>query len=320
MQRKRILLTGGSGCIGHYLAETLIQKSEHELYLLVRDPQKLRFDYKARSGITIVKADLREIEHFAELLKTINVAILAATSWGGEQEVFDINVTGTLKLINLLDPQVCEQVIYFSTASILNHQNQLLPEAKEIGTNYIKTKYQCFTQLSQLAIAPKITTLFPTLVLGGDEHKPYSHISAGLPNIVNWIDLARWFKADGSFHFIHAQDIARIVNYLITHPPQPESNRQLVLGNEPLTVNQAMEEVCFYLGKRIYFRIPLSIWLANLFIKLFYIRMADWDRFCLNYRHFTHQSFVNPARLGLTNYCNDLADALKLAGIPPQSR
>lgn len=315
MQRKRILLTGGSGCIGHYLAEALIKETEHELYLLVRNPSKLQFDCQYRPGITILEGDLREIEKFAELLQSINVAILVATAWGGTQETFDINVTGNLKLINLLNTDVCEQVIYFSTASILNHENQLLPEAQAIGTDYVKTKYECHTKLSQLAIAPKITTIFPTLVLGGDEHKPYSHISAGLPQIVKWVNLARWFQADGSFHFIHARDIAQTVTYLVTNPPQPGDNREFVLGNDPLTVNQGMEEVCAYLGKRIFFRIPLSLWLANIFIKVFYIRMADWDRFCLNYRHFTYNNYINPAKLGLTNYCNDLADALKLAGI-----
>jgi len=318
MQRKRILLTGGSGCIGHYLAEALIKETEHELYLLVRNPSKLQFDYQYRPGITILEGDLREIEKFAELLQSINVAILVATAWGGTQETLDINVTGNLKLVNLLNTDVCEQVIYFSTASILNHENQLLREAQEIGTDYVKTKYECYTKLSQLAIAPKITTIFPTLVLGGDKDKPYSHISAGLPQIVTWVNLARWFQADGSFHFIHAQDIAQAVTYLAANPPQPGDSRELVLGNDPLTVNQGMEEVCSYLGKRIFLRIPLSLWLANIFIKVFYIRMADWDRFCLNYRHFTYNNYINPAKLGLTNYCNDLADALKLAGIFPK--
>jgi len=316
MESKRIFLTGSSGCIGHYLAEALIKETEHELYLLVRNPSKLQFDYQYRPGITILQGDLRDIENYADLLKSINVAILVATAWGGQAEVQETNVNSTLKLINLLDPEICEQVIYFSTASILNHQNQLLPEAGEIGTDYIKTKYECYTKLSELAIAPKITTVFPTLVLGGDKDKPYSHISAGLPQIVEWVNLARWFKADGSFHFIHARDIAQVVKYFVDSPPTDK--REFVLGSDPLTVDQAMENICDYLDRRIFFRIPLSLWLANIFIKVFYIRMADWDRFCLSYRHFTYEDYFNPAKLGMTNHCNNLADALKLAGVFPQ--
>jgi nucleoside-diphosphate-sugar epimerase len=324
MNPKRIFLTGASGCIGHYIAEALIQETDHELYLLVRNPEKLGFDYEARPGITILQGDLRHIERFGNLLKTMDAAILAATAWGGSQESFDINVIKTIRLMELLDPTVLGQVIYFSTASVLNRENQLLKEAGQLGTEYIRSKYDCLGRLSKLAIAPKITTLFPTLVLGGDANKPYSHLSSGITDVVKWVDVIRWFKADGSFHFIHARDIAQVVRYLIDHPLThnltEEANavpsNRLVLGNQPLTVNQAVEEVCAYLGKKIYFRVPLSLWLANFFIVLFRIQMAAWDRFCLNYRHFTYQNPVNPGTFGLPTYCATFTDVLKISGIP----
>lgn len=324
MTSKRIFLTGASGCVGHYIAEALIQETNHELYLLVRNPAKLGFDYEARPGITILKADLREIERFGSLLKTMDVAILAATAWGGAREAFDINVVKMLRLMELLDPALCEQVIYFSTASVLDRNNGLLKEAGHLGTEYIRSKYDCLGRLSKLAIAHKITTLFPTLVLGGDANKPYSHISSGIAGVVKWADLMRWFKADGSFHFIHARDIAQIVQYLVDHPREQNFtdrteallNNRLVLGNERLTVNQAVEEICAYLGKKIYFRVPLSLGLANLFIILFRIQMAAWDRFSLDYRHFTYQNPVNPETFGLTRYCPTLRDVLKISGIP----
>src|SRR4028119_2044544 len=107
MTPKRIFVTGASGCIGHYITEALIQETDHELYLLVRNPAKLGFDYEARPGITIIKADLREIERFDKLLKTMDVAILAATAWGGPGEAFDINVVKTIRLMDLLNPSVC---------------------------------------------------------------------------------------------------------------------------------------------------------------------------------------------------------------------
>ena len=317
-------MTGASGCIGHYIAEALIQETQHDLYLLVRNPDKLGFDYEARPGVTILQADLRQIEHFSDLLKTMDVAILAATAWGGEQESYDINVVKTIRLMELLDPSSVEQVMYFSTASVLDRNNQLLKQAGQLGTDYIRSKYNCLAQLSKLAIAPKITTLFPTLVLGGDRNKPYSHISSGIKDVVKWVGLMRWFKADASFHFIHGRDIAQVVQYIVEHPPEPDwfgepnvmSARRLVLGNPKLTVNQAVEEVCAYLGKKVYFRIPLSLLLADILIVLFRIQMAAWDRFCLNYRHFTYQNPVNPETFGLPAYCATFADVLRTSGIP----
>ena len=167
-----------------------------------------------------------------------------------------------------------------------------------------------------MAIAPRITVLYPTLVFGGDGRKPYSHLSGGLTDVTKWIDLIRWFRADGSFHFLHAQDIATVVRHLVDHPPGADESRQIVLGNPRLTANEAIAQVCAYLHKRIYFRLPLSPQLADLFIALFKIQMEPWDRFCLKYRHFTYENPVSPATFGLQPYCPTIADLLKISGIP----
>ncbi|OUL19423.1 epimerase [Nostoc sp. RF31YmG] len=314
MSQKRILVTGASGCIGHYLSEALIQETDHELYLLVRNPSKLQVDIQARPGITVLQGDMQQISQFTELLSTIDTAVLTATAWGGD-ETFNINVNKTLELLKLLDPERCEQVIYFSTASVLDRHNQPLKEAGEIGTDYVSSKYECLHQISKLAIAPKITTVFPTLVLGGDAKKPYSHLTSGIPEVTRYINIIRFLQADGSFHFIHGRDIATTVKYLIEHPPTGQEPRKFVLGQQQLTVNDAVEEVCAYLGKKIYFRIPLSITLANLIIAVFRIQMAAWDRFCMNYRQFTYENAINPASFGLPNYCATMTDVLKISGV-----
>jgi nucleoside-diphosphate-sugar epimerase len=322
MNRKRIFITGASGCIGHYVVEALIQQTEHELFLLVRNPEKLRFDCKTRPGIHILQGDLKEIEKYSDLLlKDINIAILIATAWGGTAQSYDVNVVKTLALIEMLNPDICERVIYFSTASILDRDNQLLPQAFQFGIDYIRTKYQCFATLNKLAIASKIIAVFPTLVLGGDSNKPYSHISAGLPDVVKWTGLIRWFSADGSFHFIHAKDIAKVVAYLVDCPGQKVAEyrtqespiAKIVLGNPAMTADETVEKICTYFNKKIYFRIPLSIALAKFFIKVFRIQMDEWSYFSMSYRHFTYQNPVTPANFGLNNYCSTIADAMKVS-------
>jgi len=313
-------VTGASGCIGHYVVEALIQETNHELYLLVRNPDKLKFDCQARPGITVIPGDLRQIEQFSDLLKTMDSVIHIATAWGGPQEVHEINVVKSLEFMKLLDPDRCQQVIYFSTASILDRSNQPLPQAGEIGSDYIRSKYECYQQLAELAIAPRITTLFPTLLLGGDANHPQSHLSSGVAQVAQWAWLLRFLQADGSFHFIHAKDVAQIVTYLIDHPPTVGEPRQLVLGNPYIKVNQAIEEACQYLNKRIYVRIPLTVGLANFFIALFQIKMSSWDRFCMEYRHSIHQNPITPESFGLPIYCATFTDILRLSGVPPGQR
>jgi nucleoside-diphosphate-sugar epimerase len=316
----RIFITGASGCIGHYIVDLLIKNTEHELFLLVRNRAKLKFDDRVREGIHIIEGDLANVLEHQNLLKTINVAILVATCWGGEKESYQINVEANLNIINSLSPDICRQIIYFSTASILDQENQLLDEAGEFGTDYIKTKYQCFTQLQKLELASKIITIYPTLVFGGDKDKPYSHLSSGLNDLLKWMNIIRWFQADGSFHFIHGQDIAQVVCYLVNNGKNLDKkyHNKLVVANEPLTVNQAIQEICHYLDKPIYFQIPLSIWLANIFIKLFNIQMAKWDYFCLNYRHFTYKEFVNPQTFHLNYYTPNLDRLMEVSSVLPK--
>lgn len=329
MTGKRIFITGASGCLGHYLTERLIEQSEHELFLLVRNPAKLQFDCNARLGIHVLQGDLAAVEHHGELLKTMDVAILAATSWGDSAQTQLINVDKTLATLRLLDPERVEQVIYFSTESILDRHNNLLPEAASLGSDYIKTKSACFKQLPELAIADKITVLFPTLVFGGGPDKPYSHLTSGLGDVTRWLNLIRFFSADASFHFVHGYDVGQVVAHLVDHPPgerAPDTNpypaklRKLVLGSRAVTVNQAIEDVCAYFGKRIYFRIPITPSLVEFFIRVFRIQVGPWDRFCIDYRHFTHETPVNPSNFGLATYGETIADILKLSGVSRGSK
>ncbi len=311
----RVFMTGASGCIGHYILELLLESDRYELFLLLRHPEKLRLPVQNNPRVHLLQGGLENIAPFKDLLGTIDIAIFTAAAWGGDPGYVEaINVKANLGLMAYLNPDRCQQVIYFSTASILNQRCAPLPEAGEIGTDYIRTKYDCHHRLPNLPVYDKITTVFPTLVFGGDKDKPYSFISAGLRDVTRWVGLARFFQAEARFHFAHAQDIATVVNYLVEHPTA-EGYREYVIGNPPLSVNQAIAQICDYFGQRIWFRIPLSPWLADVLIKLFRVQMAPWDYFCLRYRHFIYNGAVNPASFGLTPYCTTLADLLRVHGI-----
>jgi nucleoside-diphosphate-sugar epimerase len=317
LEPQRIFITGASGCIGHYIVDELLKTTPHHLFLLLRDPSRLRLRQIDPDRVTILPGNLYDIEQFADVLQSMDTVILVATAWGGDDVAYDINVLKTLQLLKLLDPAQCRQVLYFSTASILGRDNKPLFQAGQMGTGYVRSKYLCHQQIPKLAIAPHVTTLFPTLVFGGAEDKPYSQISNGLADVLKWIGVIRFIRADGSFHLIHAADIARVVGHLVDHPPQAEESRELVLGLPALTANEAIARLSHYLGKRIYVRIPLFVGLANLLIKIFQIQMAPWDRFCLDYRHFTYQNPVSPATFGLPTECATLEEILQASGIPP---
>jgi nucleoside-diphosphate-sugar epimerase len=308
---KRVFITGASGCVGHYLVESLLHQTDYELFLLVRNRNKLKVDLSVRPGVTVIEGGMQDMRQYKPLLATMNYAISAAAAWGGTVEVFETNVYKTVELFQALDPKVCDRAIYFSTASILDQHNQLLKEANTIGTDYIRSKYSCLEQLEKLPIADRLITVFPTLVFGGNkENKPFSHLSSGLKEVASYINLIRCFKGDGSFHFIHASDIAQIITHLITaEQPCDRFPARLVLGMSRLTLNSAIADACAYLNKRVGWQVNLTPGLISLIIKLFNIKVAPWDQFCIQQRHFTYD-VTTPESFGLASKYPGIASLL----------
>jgi nucleoside-diphosphate-sugar epimerase len=297
---KKVFITGISGCVGHYLFDELSQNPEYELYLLVRNPKKLKFDY---TKATIIQDKLNDIKKHAELIRQMDYVIHLAAAWGSSE----LNYDYTLDLFNLLDPAQCKKVIYFSTASILNEKNQLLPEAEKLGTPYIRSKYRFYKKLPELKIYPNTITLFPTWVLGGDKNHPVSHASKGIIQARKWLWLIRFFTVEASFHFIHARDIARIVRFLLENET---SEKNFVLGNKNITISRFLKETCRYFKKQVFFQIPIPLTPVRILALLTGHRLHSWDLFCFKKRHFQHKT-VNARHFGLSSDLQTVDQILK---------
>ncbi len=328
---QRILITGASGCVGQYTAEHLLNNSDAELLLLLRDPAKLTAVPADHPRITLLEGDLRDLAPHAGAIASADRIIHTATAWGDPERALQVNVVAVKELLRLTDPDRLQQVIYFSTASILDRRLQLLPEAMAYGTEYIQTKARCLQDLEQHPLAPRIVAVFPTLVFGGsvgtaDPH-PTSYLTAGLKEAFGWLWLARWLRTDASFHFIHAADIATVCAHLATQPhdPNPEPGqgavRRLVLGQAPVTVNGTVATLCRW--RRVWVPpvgIDLRGWLIEGLIRLLRIDVNAWDRFSIRQRHFVHQPVSPPERFGLVSFAPTLEAVLEKAAVPHRGR
>jgi len=327
----RILITGAAGCVGQYTADHLYRNSNAHLLLLLRDPAKLKAVPANDPRITLLVGDLRDLEPHAAAIASASRVIHTATAWGDPERAQQVNVVAVKRLLALLDPARLEQVIYFSTASILDRNLKLLPEAMAYGTEYIQTKAQCLQDLEVHPLAERIVAVFPTLVFGGrvlpgDPH-PTSYLTSGVKEAFPWLWLAKWLRTDASFHFIHAADIATVCAHLATTPhqanPEPGQGavRRLVLGQAPITINQAVATlVRWRRGWVPPVGLDLTPWLIEGLIKLLRIEVNAWDRFSIRQRHFVHEPVSPPERFGLTSYAPTLEAVLETAGVPHRSQ
>jgi nucleoside-diphosphate-sugar epimerase len=323
---QRILITGASGCVGQHIADLLLRESNAELLLLLRDPTKLKAVPADHPRITLLVGDLRDLTAHAGAIASATRIVHTATAWGDPERAMAVNVVAVKQLLAFTSPEWLEQVIVFSTASVLDRQLQLLPEALSEGTEYIQTKALCLQQLEEHPLADRIVAIFPTLVFGGtvDGSGPFptSYLTAGLAEACKWLWLAKWLRVDASFHFIHAADIARVCLYLLGTPqePNPEPGqgrvRRLVLGQPALSVNDTVRQLLRWRGGWLP---PLGVairpWLVEALIKLLRLEITPWDRFSIRQRHFVHEPISPPERFGQVSHAPTLKAVFADAGL-----
>jgi nucleoside-diphosphate-sugar epimerase len=313
---KRILITGASGCVGQYLVEELLAQTQHRLVLVVRNPGKLPAAVAGSAQVEIIEADVTDVDGYRDRLGHIDVAMLVAACWGGP-DAFRVNVEANLALATYLADNGGDRVLYFATGSVIDADGRMLPAARELGSEYIRSKYQLVEEIEKLGDRIDIVGLYPTLILGGGDGKPMSHFGNLLREARPWAWLARFLRADGKFHFVHARDIARVARHLADAPLDGlASPRRLVLGNPATTVNDFIVQFVAYLGLRTPFTVTLKDWLAEGFIKIFRIELSPWDRYCMQHRDLSYKKVYSPADFGLPVACPDLATGLGGIGIP----
>ncbi len=268
---------------------------------------------------------MRESNKFKKEISEVNRVIHTATAWGDPKRAKEVNIDAVKNLLNLLNPSNIKQIIYFSTASVLDRNLNLLPEAFTYGTEYIQTKAQCLRDLESHQLATKIIAVFPTLVFGGrldgKSKFPTSYLTEGLKDALRWIWLARWIKLFSRFHFIHAADIAFICGHLATsdfEPIQPFSTtkiKKLVLGQPYISIDVVIQTLLRLKGMSRVPQIPLWTWLVELLTILLPIQITNWDRFSLRQKHFVHEPVTSPENFGGISHAKTLSQVLHNSGL-----
>ncbi len=322
MTIKNLLITGSSGCVGRYLINWFLENSNMNLLLLVRDNKKLPIAIQNSKRVKLLICDLRNFQKYQSEIRKANYLIHAATAWGDPKRAYEVNVVAFEKLIGSLDRNKLERIIYFSTASILNNKTELMREALIYGTEYIQTKYECYERLTKSPLADKTFVIFPTLVFGGTLNKrskyPISYLTEGLKQITKWLWLARFLKIDSKFHFIHARDIAQICGYLITNfiVSSNQGLRKYVLGQNVITIDQALMILLKRNRIKRYFSIPVNKSIIKILLKILPIQTTNWDKFSIKKYDFDHKPITNPETFGLKSYAKSLKDIITKAKLP----
>lgn len=322
MTTKNLLITGANGCVGQYLVEWFLTNSDFYLYLMVRNPDKLPLSVRNNKKVKLLICDLRDCKRFDNQIDGIHYLIHTATAWGDPQRAYEVNIKAIEDLLGLLNKNNIKKIIYFSTASILDKNIKLMREAMTYGTEYIQTKYECYKRLQKNKFADITYAVFPTLVFGGTLETgskfPKSYLTDGLMEANKWLWLARFFKLDSKFHFIHARDIAQVCGFLIKKSSLDKKKglKKYVLGQEYISIDEALNILLKRNSVKRYFSIPLKSQIIKILLKILPIQTTNWDRFSIQKYDFYHKTITNPESFGLTSHAKTLEDILEHAKLP----
>ena len=289
---------------------------------MVRDKNKLPLSIQKNKRIKLLICDIRECNRFSKEISQINFLIHTATAWGDPKRAYEVNIKAFEELLGMLEKNKLEKIIYFSTASILNEKTELMRESLTYGTEYIQTKYKCFERLKKSTFAEKTFAVFPTLVFGGTLNKrskyPVSYLTSGLKEINKWLWLARFLKLNSKFHFIHANDIAKICGFLIKNHKEDNFKgfKKFVLGQKYISIDDAINILLKRNRMNRYFSIPLTKKIMKILLRVLPIQTTPWDSFSIKKYDFNHVPITNPETFNLNSYAKSLQDVLRLAKLP----
>jgi nucleoside-diphosphate-sugar epimerase len=114
----KIFLTGASGFVGSYLAQSLIAAG-HEIVAHYRSPQAL--NPKAQNNLEVWSGDLNDVPSLAKRLQGIDSVIHCAAEmklWNSEKALRETNVLMTEHILKVAKQAGVSQFIYMSDASV----------------------------------------------------------------------------------------------------------------------------------------------------------------------------------------------------------
>ena len=250
--RKRVLLTGGAGFIGHHIVDLFLQQTDWDIVSLDRldysgnlnrlNDVVSKYPKTEQKRVKIVwhdlKAEVRELTQ--NFIGDVNVILhLAASSHVDRSithpmEFVMDNTIGTVNLLNYArELKNLERFIYFSTDEIFGSAPEGVLYGEYDRYNSTNPYSASKAAAEELCVAFENTYKMPIVVthtmnVFGERQTPEKFIPLCIKKIRN--DEKIFIHSDasktkaGSRFYIHAGDVAEALLFLITTKPKPPTD------------------------------------------------------------------------------------------------
>lgn len=203
-------VTGATGMVGLQIVKQLLIRG-YRVRILTRQAS---YD---NSNVEIYVGSLEDEEILKMFLKDAHLLFHCAAELHDEAKMWEVNVNGTERLLNLVAVSDIKYFCYLSSVGVTGRtQLKLVNETTACNPQnvYERSKWAAEQLVARPIIGCKIVILRPTNVI--DEQHPGALL---LPINNSWIDRLKVFIKGGECsHIIHAEDVAAASLYLISYP------------------------------------------------------------------------------------------------------
>ncbi len=242
-----ILLTGGTGFLGHYILQALLQQGE-KVRILVRNPSKI----KPIAGVELVEGDVLDTvsleKAFEDVDKVIHAAAIVSFWPRRREELKAINVDGTANMVDFALEADVKKFVHVSSIAALGR----IPNAAKIDENskWIKSNlnsaYGRSKYLAELEVyrgveeGLKAVMCNPGVILGA------GHWDIGSPKLITSVYEGLKYYTPGQTGFVSVEDVARACIALMES--KFENGERFVLVGENVLYKQLFEMIAKNLG------------------------------------------------------------------------
>lgn len=184
----KIFLTGGTGLLGSYFAETAIREGAR-VVALVRSNSNTA--YLNSLGATLSPGSLQDVTSLASGMKGCDVVVHSASplgGWGKPQLYQEVTVDGTRNVLAAMEASAVRTLIYISTGSVHGldpTQGKSISEADGFGSHFLpydhygRAKVEAEKLVAEAHRAGKIraTTLRPGWITGPRDNNSYGRLA-----------------------------------------------------------------------------------------------------------------------------------------------
>lgn len=216
MKETIVLVTGGTGFLGAYIIDELVQQG-YAVRALRRNSSKLPFFIPQTTWdkVECVEGDILDVVSLQDALEGVDAVIhsAAVVSFAKEdrRQMYQVNVDGTANVMNMALEAGVKRVVHISSVAALGRtaDGGMVDEDKKwedtkINTHYAKSKYRGELEVWRaMGEGLPAVILNPSTILGyGDWHSSSSAIFRNMYNGFPWY-------SPGINGFVAVRDVAR---------------------------------------------------------------------------------------------------------------